>query len=49
MSAPNTYKRFSVLVRHVGFIEVLAVSYEAMLADVEQAYYQPEVITWSQN
>jgi hypothetical protein len=42
-----TYRNFSVLIRHVGFIEVRACSYEAMLADIEAAYANAEVITWS--
>ncbi|WP_321471086.1 hypothetical protein [uncultured Paludibaculum sp.] len=40
-----TYRTYTILVKHVGFVEVMACSPEAAVADLEQAYYQPEVIT----
>jgi hypothetical protein len=40
-----TYRRYEVLVRHLGFIEVVAISREAALADIREAYYKPEIIT----
>jgi hypothetical protein len=47
-STKQTYRRYSVLIRHAGFIDLMAVSIEAAIADIEQAYSNPEVITWTQ-
>ena len=41
------YYTYSVLIRHAGFIEVVAIDHEAMLADIAEAYADADVITWS--
>jgi hypothetical protein len=48
----NAYKTYSVLIRagkHMlpVCIDVVATSHEAMLADIAEAYFEPDVITWS--
>lgn len=53
MKTPNTYRTYSVLVRwakpeNSRFIDVVAVSIEAAIADINEAFETPEIITWSQ-
>jgi hypothetical protein len=50
----NRYNRYSILVRgnreasfDSFFVDVVAISIEAAIADLEEAFVSPEIITWS--